>query len=72
MSPLLLSPLCVIQVPYFSINLKMVLIMIVLGMSVINGTMAFAVIFTSGVGKNGSTVAVSASYKDKMEDEEEV
>jgi len=46
-------------VPYLNVNFKLLLVVITVGMSIVNGVMAFSIIFTRGVGKNGSTVAVS-------------
>ena len=51
-----------LQIPYFDVPFKLVVIVIAYGLSIVNGVIALYIIFTSGVGKNGSTVAVRVPH----------
>ena len=48
-----------LQVPMLGVTLDVVIGLTVIAMSVYNLCIALSIILTSGVGKNGSTVAVS-------------
>ena len=51
------------QLPYVEMRLKVLVIGISYAVSVLNALIALRIILTSGVGKNGSTVAVSCTLK---------
>ena len=47
-----------LQIPGLGVSLKLLTALVTIGLSIINLIQAFYIILTSGVGKNGSTVAV--------------
>ena len=47
-----------LQIPGLGVSLKVLTALVTIGLSIINLILASYIILTSGVGKNGSTVAV--------------
>ena len=60
-------PPSLLQLPVVGVQLKGVLIVMVLGISLLNMLQAFFIILTSGVGKNGTTIAVRTRDRGREE-----